>query len=332
MRWPSRERSLLRGALVAALLVSAVALPACSTGHTCPSLATVPAAWRRTNPWGPEANAARAAGTLKPVWTPPALVTWEEFGRRHLEDGDVLLRRGLCCKRSSRAVSNFVTTLCDTPFSHAAVVRREGSEVLVYDAMSGGEGMRRIPFSFWSLDTTPNSLVVLRLAPEHRPKIPAALAYLEDVYRRQVPFDMGMRLGDDRLYCTELIEKAFRSAGVALSEPVPVRDLPGYPRHAALVSVVAFFLGTNPSEPIYSMGNPHYGLFASPHLRVVHSDVPPAALASRSGPRNGSSYLSDSRSARAARAHEEDAYLETTSDRAARASSLRPAAMWNSPR
>src|SRR4051812_13865178 len=68
--------------LLAELLASGCSLP------TSPSMATVPRAWRKTNPWGPEANAARAEGKLVPRFYPEQMAAWMEFARQHVQEGD----------------------------------------------------------------------------------------------------------------------------------------------------------------------------------------------------------------------------------------------------
>ena len=47
-----------------------------------------------------------------------------------------------------------------------------------------------------------------------------------------MPFDYEFRMDDTKFYCLELTEKAFRSQGLALSEPVRIgdwEDLVNYP-------------------------------------------------------------------------------------------------------
>ena len=57
---------------------------------------------------------------------------------------------------------------------------------------------------------------------EHRRLIPGALDFCRRKFEAQVPFDREFRLDDERLYCVELVEKAFRSQGLPLSEPVQI--------------------------------------------------------------------------------------------------------------
>ena len=79
---------------------------------------------------------------------------------------------------------------------------------------------------------------VKRLKPEHRRHIPGVIGYCRKVFEQQVPFDYEFRLDDAAFYCLELTEKAFRSQGLALSEPVRIGDwenLTSYPLTALAI-------------------------------------------------------------------------------------------------
>ena len=48
---------------------------------------------------------------------------------------------------------------------------------------------------------------------------------MHQVYEKQVPFDYELSVDDRELYCVEMAEKAFRYAGLVLSEPVVLADM-----------------------------------------------------------------------------------------------------------
>jgi hypothetical protein len=276
-----------RRALAVVLLIALVSLPpvaGCSL-PTSPSMATTPREWRDRNAWGPEANAARAANALQPLYYPATLTAWEEFGREHIEDGDLLFRYGLSYSVVGRLTARLTAAVSDSPFTHDAIAHWEGDQLYVYDIVPAPEGARKMPFAFWALDNAPRSLVIKRLKPEYRCYIPGARAYIEDVYLQQVPFDNSLHLDDERLYCSEMIEKAFRSAGLALSDPVPIRCLPRYACYAFLRPVAERVAGVDANEPVFAVGNAHYGLFGSPRLELVYSELPKIREALRYGPR-----------------------------------------------
>src|SRR4051812_28481122 len=209
-----------RRALATALLSLAALVPAGCACHSSPTTNTVPRHWRGLNPWGPEAEEARAEGLLKPAPPTPKMAEWVAFAHRHIEEGDFLFRYGISYDFSGRITANVVSDVADSPFSHDAVAHWEGDTLFVYDTVPDPEGVRKIPFEYWVLDNAPHSFAIKRLRPEFRGHIPAAMAFIDEAYQRQVPFDSDLRLDDERFYCSELIEKAYRSAGLALSEPV----------------------------------------------------------------------------------------------------------------
>jgi hypothetical protein len=129
--------------------------------------------------------------------------------------------------------------------------------------------LRKIPYEFWALDVAAGTFAVKRLRPEYRPCIPQALAYCEAQWLRQPPFDNNLHLDDEELYCSELVEKAYRSAGLVLSEPTKIRCLPHYRRFAFLTPFTDAFTEVRVDEPVFSIGNPCYGTFGSPCLELV---------------------------------------------------------------
>ena len=95
-----------------------------------------------------------------------------------------------------------------------------------------------------------------------------------------MPFDSGFRMDDDSLYCLELTEKAFRSQGLALSEPVRIGDweyLASFPLTAFLIPPVSGLVLDRPitlEQPVYVPGNERNGVWASPLLETVLSPGP----------------------------------------------------------
>jgi hypothetical protein len=251
------------------LLALALLAPGCALPVE-PSMATVPRAWRKTNPWGPAAYAARAEGRLQPLSCPPGMAAWAEFGRRHVEESDLLFRYGLSNTLTGKLQTRVLTQITASRFSHDAIAHREDGALYVYDAQPEPEGIRKMPFALWMLDVADGSLVIKRLLPPYRHLVPAAVAYCEEAWARQVPFDPGLRLDDERLYCTEMIEKAFRCAGLALSEPVPIRCVPDYRRYAVLRPLVERFTEIRVDEPAFAPGNCYFGTFSSPYLETVY--------------------------------------------------------------
>jgi lysophospholipase L1-like esterase len=92
-----------------------------------------------------------------------------------------------------------------------------------------------------------------------------------------VPFDYSFDLDDSALYCLEMTEKAFRSQGLALSEPVRLGDMENANRYPICMSL---FVSLSPhvlkkpitlEQAVYMPGNGRHGVWASPLLEAVYS-------------------------------------------------------------
>ena len=116
---------------------------------------------------------------------------------------------------------------------------------------------------------------VKRLRPEHRRHISGVLGYCRQKFEQQVPFDYSFRLDDTALYCLELTEKAFRSQGLALSQPVRIGDwenLTSYPLTTFAILYGSGLVLDQPitlEQPVYLPGNERQGMWACPLLETV---------------------------------------------------------------
>ena len=236
-----------------------------------------PPAWCG-NYWGPAATRARMAGNLPPLASNPGMARWHDWGRDVLRQGDIVFRLGDArVVRGFVPLSRFIARATGSPFSHTGIVAIEDGLPVVYDCSS--PGIQRQPFEIWMLDSL-GALGVKRLKPEHRAHIAGVIGYCRLAYERQVPFDSGFRMDDDSLYCLELTEKAFRSEGLALSEPVRIGDweyLASFPLTAFLIPPVSGLVLDRPitlEQPVYLPGNERDGVWASPLLETVFGPVP----------------------------------------------------------
>jgi hypothetical protein len=231
-----------------------------------------PAGWAG-NFWGPDATRARLTGQLPPLPTNDLMAKRAGWGRRVLRDGDVLFRLGDArIARGMFPLSLFISRATRSPFSHTGIVALEDGAPVVYDCTS--VGVRRQPFEVWMLDCV-GAWGVKRLRPEHRRHISGVLGYCRQKFEQQVPFDYSFRLDDTALYCLELTEKAFRSQGLALSQPVRIGDwenLTSYPLTAVAVLYGTGLVLDQPitlDQPVYLPGNERHGMWASPFLEMV---------------------------------------------------------------
>jgi Permuted papain-like amidase enzyme, YaeF/YiiX, C92 family len=262
-----RESSRCPGT-AAALLSLLLLLPGCAYQHG--SVSTVPAAYRHGNPWSPAAYAARARGEWQPSPPTPQMLAWAEFARQNIHDGDLIFRDGWPPHISDYLENRLQRGISDSGFTHVALAFHEGDEVWVYDVEVEPLNMRKMPFSYWMLDTIPNTMAIRRLRPPYQHCIPVALAYCEEEWLRQPKYDHALRLDDEKVYCSELIEKAFRKGGLELSNPLPICCLPNYKHYSILRPFVECFTPIRVKEPVFALGNDTYGAYASPYLEAVY--------------------------------------------------------------
>jgi hypothetical protein len=212
---------------------------------------------------------------------------WARWGRRVLREGDIVFRLGDArTGRGMLPLSLFIAKATGSPFSHTGIVAIEDGTTVVYDCSSAG--VQRAPFEIWMLDCV-GPMGVKRLKPQYRNHIPGVIGYCRNVFEQQVPFDYGFRIDDAELYCLELTEKAFRSQGLALSEPVRIGDWEHLNRYRVTALAIPYFSGLvlgrpiSLEQPVYVPGNEHQGVWASPLLKTVFGPEPKSNQESASG-------------------------------------------------
>jgi hypothetical protein len=126
--------------------------------------------------------------------------------------------------------------------------------------------------------TTLGVLGLKRLRPEHRDAIPKVVAYCHKVFDEQLPFDYELSDDDKALYCVEMTEKAYRSAGIKLSNQVKVGDFEraaDYPICLIGLGIASKFQLNRPLTAdtlVYLPGNERHGIWAAKQLMTV---IPP---------------------------------------------------------
>lgn len=228
------------------------------------------------NYWGPEATEARAEGKLPPVPITPHMARWDRWGRQVLRDGDIVFRMGDArLLHGYFPMSRFLANASNSRFSHTGIIAMEEDGPVVYDETR--PAVARQPFSVWVLDNV-GSIGVKRLRPEFRGAIPKVLAYCRKVYQEQVPFDYELGLDDSALYCIEMTQKAFMSAGIELSKPIAVGDMERAPEFPAcmfglrLASRYSLEHPLDFDKQVYFPGNERHGIWSAKQLLTV---IPP---------------------------------------------------------
>jgi hypothetical protein len=233
----------------------------------------IPPGWTG-NPWGPAATAARYAGKLPPIPMTPMMEKWDQWGRAMLRDGDIVFRLGDArTMLGFLPLSRFIAHATGSPYSHTGIVAVEDGVPVVYDCSTFG--IQRQPFAVWMVDSI-GSFGVKRLKPHLSQHVSGVLGHCRKVFEDQVPFDDEFRIDDSRLYCVEMTEKAFRSQGLALSDPVCIGDwenLVQYPLTAfGIVHCSSMFVANSITldQQVYVPGNERQGIWASPMLDTVY--------------------------------------------------------------
>ena len=181
-----------------------------------------PPGWQG-NYYGPEATKARQEGRMAPIVMTPHMARWDRWGRQNLKSGDVVFRMGDArLAHGYFRISRFLAKCSNSRFSHTGIASIEDGEVVVYDTTR--TGVARQPFCVWVLDNV-GDFGVRRVKPEYNDAIPKVIAYLHKVYEDQLPFDYELDEDDKALYCVEMTEKAYRAAGLKLSDPVRLGDM-----------------------------------------------------------------------------------------------------------
>jgi Permuted papain-like amidase enzyme, YaeF/YiiX, C92 family len=233
----------------------------------------IPPGWKG-NPWGPVASRARATGEIPPIPMTPLMKQWDQWGRTVLRDGDILLRRG-----DARLLfghfpfSRFIAKASGSLYSHTGIVSVEGGAPFVYDTTKAG--VRRQPFSVWILDNA-GPFGVKRVRPELAAHAAAAVRFCRAAFERQVPFDYELSLDDRAFYCVEMTEKAYRSSGLPLSEPIRLGDMENMSKFPVCVFVFLKISDLKLDQLVYFPGNERHGIWSSKNLVTVYPPATPA--------------------------------------------------------
>jgi len=194
---------------------------------------------------------------------------WDEWGSQQLEDGDVIFVLG-----SSRILlgllnfAKFSTEIAASPFSHVGIISIEDGKPYVYDTVSGGP--RRKELGWFLARSSIQRVAFRRPRPEHIQHIPQVIQFCQQVYEDRVPYDERLVWGNDKYYCSEFVDLAFREQGIPLCDLTPINELPHFD---ALPSAVAMLIESttplSPEQEVLFPGNDTYGIWSSSELTVL---------------------------------------------------------------
>jgi hypothetical protein len=203
---------------------------------------------------------------------------WNDWADDHLQNGDIVFMRGDCyIMMGTVNFSEISTDLTDSRFSHIGLVGIDNGQAYVYDIRN--EGCLKTRFGELLAHRQLHQIAIKR----HREATPAKLvttvAYCRAIYNTHPKYDDQLKLDNDRLYCTELVQEAYRRAGIRLSEPVVIQDLPNYGRHIRTLQFVRAVKSIELDQPVLLPGNEQFGVWSNPDLELIldlpDTKVPP---------------------------------------------------------
>lgn len=136
------------------------------------------------------------------------------------QEGDILFQS----LPHSRLV-NAIEGVSQSPYSHCGIATRQDGKWVVYEAYRNVEVTPLREFVFRGRN---QGFAVYRFKASYQQYIPATIESAKKYLGR--PYDARYRMDDDRIYCTELIYKAYRqSSGQQLGKLARLGDLNWHP-------------------------------------------------------------------------------------------------------
>ncbi|MDA1016930.1 MAG: YiiX/YebB-like N1pC/P60 family cysteine hydrolase [Planctomycetota bacterium] len=191
---------------------------------------------------------------------------WDSWADENLAAGDIVFRMGSTRAYGFIDTSRLAALVADSRFSHVGIVAIENGHPVVYDIER--HGARRATFSDFIFEYE-LAFGVKRLKPEHQKHVDEAVRYCRSVYHNKPKFDDAMQLDNDALYCTEMIETAYRSNGLKLSEPSRLMDYPRYDEFPTWMFIAKYISPLTPEQLVFSPGNDTHGLWSSDRLETI---------------------------------------------------------------
>lgn len=151
--------------------------------------------------------------------------TYVAYWKYTPQEGDILFQS----LPHSRLV-NAIEGVSECPYSHCGIVSQQDGEWVVFEAYRNVEATPLREFVFRGRQ---QGFVALRLKSAHQQHVSATIANVKNYLGR--PYDARYRMDDERIYCTELIYKAFEQAcGQQLGELERLEDLNWKPHEESI--------------------------------------------------------------------------------------------------
>ena len=136
---------------------------------------------------------------------------FRHYGNDRLHEGDLLFQ-DLRCGELCDAITAVTKGVDGRSFSHCAMIVKDGDSLKVIEAIGKDVHFTSLRTFFARSGDTDRieHITVERLKPRFQKLIPAAVEYVKS--QLDVPYDDEFRIHNGKLYCSELLYEAFRSA------------------------------------------------------------------------------------------------------------------------
>ena len=145
-----------------------------------------------------------------------------------LQDGDILFQ-----SLPHSPLVDSIEGCTGSPYSHCGIAHRSGAVWSVIEAIGP---VREIPLEQWVRQSRDGHFTAYRLREPYRPWIAQMIAATRPYFGR--PYDIAYQFDDEKIYCSELIFKAFRAAtGEDLGRVQQLGELDWKPRQAVIEKI-----------------------------------------------------------------------------------------------
>ena len=160
-------------------------------------------------------------------WAP----VYAAIGRYQPREGDVVFQ-----SLQHAPLVNTIEGVTESPYSHCGLVAKRADEWVVIEALDGVEETALREFL---VRGRKHGFAVYRLRDEYQLLVQQTVANARTYLG--LPYDARYQMDDEKIYCSELIYKAFRDAaeGASLGELVRLGDLNWQPH----VEAISYFEG-----------------------------------------------------------------------------------------
>jgi hypothetical protein len=132
------------------------------------------------------------------------------------KEGDVVFQ-----SLAGGALADAIEGATQSRYSHCGIITKRGTAWMVLEAIGP---VKETPLAHWIMRGRNESFDVYRLKPQYSQSIPKFVARARAYEGR--PYDMQYEFDDEKIYCSELVFRAFlESTGEQLGDVVSLREL-----------------------------------------------------------------------------------------------------------